>query len=188
MITIRNELSKDVAAREALLDLSFGDARYAKPSERLREGRRPADGLSFVACDRAGIIGPVLLWHVSAGAGHPAVLLGPLAVHPDFRNRGIGSALMGRALDDARALGHGAVLLVGDQPYYGRFGFSTERTGGLWLPGRYDPQRFLALELKPGALDGAHGLVTGTGRPLQRRPLSTRIAGSRPQQRLPRAA
>src|SRR5258705_13489197 len=99
MITIRKELSKDGAAREALLDLSFGAARFTKPSERLREGRRPADALA--ASDRGRLVGTARLWHVSAGPGHPALLLGPLAVHPDVRCRGIGSALMERALDDA---------------------------------------------------------------------------------------
>ena len=79
-------------------------------------------------------------------------------------NRGIGAALMRRALREARRLGHGAVLLVGDAPYYGRFGFSAEKTGALWLPGPYARDRLLARELVAGALDGAHGLVSPTGR------------------------
>jgi predicted N-acetyltransferase YhbS len=162
MITIRKELPKDIAAREALLDLSLGDARFEKPSERLREGRLPANALT--ASDRGRLVGTARLWHVSAGPGRPALLLGPLAVHPDVRCRGIGSALMERAIDDARRLGHRAVLLVGDEPYYGRFGFSAEKTSGLRLPGRYDRKRFLALELERGALDGARGLVSATGR------------------------
>src|SRR5262249_12540809 len=119
MITIRKELTKDAAAREALLDVGYGDARFRKVSARLREGRLPAAGLALVACDRGRVVGTVRLWDVSAGIARPALLLGPLTVHPDYRRRGIGSALVRRALDDASRLGHGAVLLVGDAPYYG---------------------------------------------------------------------
>lgn len=165
MAAIRKELVQDIGAREALLDLCFGEARFAKASERLREGRLTADGLSFVAIECGGLIGSVRLWHIIAGPGHPALLLGPLAVHPDFRRRGIGAALMRRALDEARSRGHRAVLLVGDAPYYGRFGFSAEKTGALWLPGRHDKHRLLARELVPGALDRARGLIGATGRP-----------------------
>jgi predicted N-acetyltransferase YhbS len=175
MVTIRRELAKDAAAREALLDVGYGDARFTKVSERLREARLPAPGLALVACDRGRIVGTVRLWNVSAGSSVPALLLGPLTVHPDYRGRGIGSALVQRALDAARLLGHRAVLLVGDAPYYGRFGFSNEKTAALWLPGRYEPSRFLALELQAGALDGARGLVSATGRRLPA--LSTLLAG-----------
>jgi predicted N-acetyltransferase YhbS len=163
MITIRKEYIRDADAREALLDLSFGEARYQKAAERLRDGRLPAQGLSFVASDRGRIVGTARLWNVSAGPARPALLLGPIAVHPDVRCRGIGGALIERALDEATRLGHRAVMLVGDAPYYGRFGFTAEARGGLWLPGRYDENRFLALELQPGALAGANGLVSPAG-------------------------
>ncbi|HKX06673.1 MAG TPA: N-acetyltransferase [Stellaceae bacterium] len=188
MITIRRELNKDALAREALLDAGYGKARFTKASERLRAGRLPAAGLAFVACDRSQIVGTVRLWNVSAGESGPALLLGPLTVHPDFRRRGIGSALMRRALDDAKRLGHRAVLLVGDASYYGRFGFASEQTGALWLPGRYDAHRLLALELEPGALAGAHGLISATGRLERRFAPSARAAGLRPDEPIPRAA
>jgi predicted N-acetyltransferase YhbS len=129
----------------------------------LREGRLPADGLSFVATERGRLVGSVRLWHVSAGPGRAALLLGPLAVQPDFRRRGVGAALMRRALEEAHRLGHRAVLLVGDAPYYGRFGFSAEKTGALWLPGPYEKDRLLGRELVPGALDGARGLINAAG-------------------------
>ena len=116
MVTIRNERPADVIAREALLDTAYGPARFTKTSERLREGRRPVEQLSFVASERGRMVGTVRLWHVRAGAGRAALLLGPLAVHPDCRNRGIGSKLMRHAIAAARRLGHGAVLLVGDAP------------------------------------------------------------------------
>ena len=188
MITIRKELPKDVAARETLLDLVFGDARFAKPSERLRQGRRAADGLAFTACERADVVGTVRLWNVSAGPNRPALLLGPLAVHPDLRGCGIGSSLMRRALDDARRLNHGAVLLVGDEAFYRRFGFSVDLTGGLSLPGLDDPNRFLGLELRRSALADAHGPVTATGRLLSRAPVSERTTRFRPVQPVLRAA
>ena len=163
MVTIRSERPVDVIARETLLDTAYGPARFTKTSERLREGRRPAEQLSFVAIEGGRVIGTVRLWRVWAGAARAALLLGPLAVHPDCRNRGIGSKLVRRALAAARRLGHGAVLLVGDAPFYGRFGFSADKTGALWMPGRYEVDRLLALELEPGALDGARGLIGAAG-------------------------
>jgi predicted N-acetyltransferase YhbS len=163
MINIREERANDLTARESLLDQAYGSPRFTKASERLREGRLPAKGLSLVALERCQIVGTIRLWHVTAGPGRPALLLGPLAVHPDHRNRGIGSALVCRALTRARLGGYQAVLLVGDATYYGRFGFTAERTSGLWMPGRFEPERLLALELRPDALAGAHGLVGATG-------------------------
>ena len=156
MISIRSERPADVAAREALLDLAYGPVRFTKPSQRLRERRDPA--LSFVALAERRLVGTVRLWPVSAG-GRPALLLGPLAVHPDCRRRGIGAALMRRALRAAGEGGHAAALLVGDAAYYGRFGFSADKTGALTMPGPFEPDRLLALELAPGALDGAHGHI-----------------------------
>ena len=144
-------------------------------SERLREGRLP--DLSFVATRGRRLVGTVRLWDVSAGPGRPALLLGPLAVAPDCRKRGIGSTLVQMALREATRLGHGAVLLVGDAPYYGRFGFSNEKTAALWLPGPYEPHRLLARELKPGALDGARGLISASGRREQQPDLATLVAG-----------
>lgn len=168
MITIRPEQPADVAAREALLDVAYGPVRFTKPSQRLRERRDPA--LSFVALEGGRVIGTVRLWPVLAGSGRPALLLGPLAVHPDCRCRGIGAALMRQAVGAAEAAGHAAVLLVGDASYYGRFGFTAAKTAGLTMPGSNEPERLLALELAPGALDGVHGLIrVGTPRRAARR-------------------
>jgi predicted N-acetyltransferase YhbS len=163
MVTIRMEKTSDVAAREALLDGAYGQSRFAKTSERLREGRRPAETLSFVAVENGRLIGTVRLWRASAGPGRPALLLGPLAVHADCRKRGIGAALVRRAIREAQRHGHHVVLLVGDAPYYNRFGFNADKTGALWMPGPFEPHRLLALELAPGALDGARGLIGATG-------------------------
>ncbi len=159
-----------VAAREALLDRAMGEGRRRKSSEKLRRGRLPAEGLAFAAETSDGALaGTVRLWNVAAGhdaAGRPipALLLGPLAVDPSLSGLGLGSALMRRAIAEARRLGHGAVLLVGDPEYYARFGFSADRTGDLAMPGPFEKRRFLALELVPGHLDGAHGVLRATGR------------------------
>jgi predicted N-acetyltransferase YhbS len=164
MMTIRNEVSSDIGAREELLDRVWGPARFQKTAERLREGRSPAAGLSLVAEQDEDLVGTVRFWRVSAGPSRPALLLGPLAVEEACRCRGIGTALMRRAIAVARRRGHRAVLLVGDAPYYARFGFSSQKTGALRLPGPYEPHRLLGCELVPGALDGARGLVGATGR------------------------
>jgi len=157
MISIRTERPADVAAREALLDVAYGPVRFTKPSQRLRERREAA--LSLVAQEHGRVIGTVRLWPVAAGAGRPALLLGPLAVDPDCRCRGVGAALMRRAIRAAREGGHAAVLLVGDASYYGRFGFTAEKTAALAMPGPHERDRLLALELHPGTLDGAQGVI-----------------------------
>jgi predicted N-acetyltransferase YhbS len=168
MINIRQERSADIPAREALLDQAFGDTRYRKTSERLREGRLPADGLAFVAADGKRVVGTARLWNIACGNGQPALLLGPVAVEASCRNRGIGAALVRHALHVARRLRHSAVILVGDPPYYSRFGFTGENTASLKLPGPFERHRLLALELVPGALENARGTVGATGRLVQK--------------------
>src|SRR5262249_18636237 len=108
MISIRKERPPDVAAREALLDDAFGGQRWRKSSQRLRNGRSPAEGLAFIAMDGKRIVGTARLWDVVSGTGKPALLLGPVAVASDYRNRGIGAALVRRALGVARRQGHRA--------------------------------------------------------------------------------
>jgi predicted N-acetyltransferase YhbS len=165
---IRRERRSDTAARERLLDAAFGAGRFAKTSERLREGRMPTNGLAFVASVAGRIIGTIRLWCVTAGRDRPCLLLGPLAVAADVQNRGIGGALMQHALRAAASLGHSAVLLVGDAAYYGRFGFSADNTGALRMPGPYERDRLLACELVPGALRGAYGMIAANQRPPSR--------------------
>jgi predicted N-acetyltransferase YhbS len=162
--TIRAERAGDIVAREALLDLCFGSNRELRTCQRLRDGRTPAEGLALSAIAAGRLVGTLRLWHVSAG-GVPALVLGPLAVDPSCRGVGIGGALITRALSAAAARGHGAVILLGDAPYYARFGFSTENTGELSLPGPFERNRLLALELREGALDGIAGMILPTGRP-----------------------
>ena len=165
-VAVLAEQTFDVPAREALLDRAMGPKRKKKSSEKLRRGRRPAEGLALVAKDADGVLlGTVRLWNVRLGEdGAQALLLGPLAVEPSAKSSGIGSQLMRHALEAARQLGHGAILLVGDAPYYARFGFSAAKTGNLSMPGPYERERFLALELVEGWLDGACGTLKASGR------------------------
>ena len=91
-------------------------------------------------------------------------MLGPLAVDPTLRALGIGAALMQHAIKEAAARGHGAILLLGDAPYYARFGFTPERMNTLALPGPFERERLLGLELKPDALDRARGIILPSGK------------------------
>lgn len=164
MIQIRHERLADIDAREMLLDEAFGEARYRKSSERLREDRLPAEGLSFIASEGKRVIGTARLWNVTVGHERHALLLGPVAVAEDCRDRGLGGAMVRRAIQAARKLGHGAIVLVGDAAYYNRFGFSAEKTGALWMPGPFERHRLLGRELKAGTLDSARGMIAATGR------------------------
>ena len=159
---IRSERASDVVAREALLDACFGENRHTRTCQRLRDGRAPAEGLALSALAQGRLVGTLRLWHVSAG-GVPALVLGPLAVDPSCRNLGVGATLMTEALAAAKARGHGAVVLLGDAPYYARFGFSGLKTTELSLPGPFERDRLLGLELRDGALDGAWGMIAPTG-------------------------
>ncbi len=149
------------AAIETMLDEVFGLDRHTKTSYRLREGACAADGLSFVAQTDCGhVIAAVSFWPLCIGkTGQAALLLGPLAVRPDFHGAGIGRHLMRNGLEQARLLGHALVILVGDEPYYGRVGFKKVPAGKLTMPGPVDPQRLLYLELIAGSLSAATGLV-----------------------------
>ena len=169
---IDRENPGDVLARERLLDAAMGPDRRKKSSEAIRRNRVPAEGLALVARDEAGhVIGSVRLWNIQAGItpggrAVPALLLGPLAVDAAHEGKGIGGALMRAAILEAKKLGHGAILLVGDAPYYERFGFSPEKTTTLMMPGPFERHRFLGVELKEGWLDGAAGIIVPTGRKL----------------------
>ena len=162
MVTIRAEISSDIAPREALLNQAFGQKRFRKTSEKLRTNRVPA--LAFSAVDDKGkLIGTVRLWNIIAGSAGSSLLLGPLAVDCGHQKNGIGHALMEQAIFASRDLGADSILLVGDEPYYRRFGFSAALARSLHLPGPVERNRFLGLELEPQALDDAEGLVAASG-------------------------
>jgi predicted N-acetyltransferase YhbS len=157
-IAIRPELPVDGEAIDRLHERAFGPGRFARSAYLLRERAPALPDLSFAAFVGSLLVGSVRVSAVQAGSV-PALVLGPLAVEPAFEKRGIGAALVQRTLDEARTAGHKLVILVGDEPYYSRFGFRRIPAGQLSLPGPVDPARFLAAELAPGALDGAVGKV-----------------------------
>jgi predicted N-acetyltransferase YhbS len=151
----------DQPAVDQLLDQAFGLNRRTKTSYRLREGNSAVAELSFaVRDDDVGLAGIISYWPLKIGAaGTNALLLGPLAVHSQRQNRGIGKMLMLQSLQLAKSYGHALVILVGDAPYYERVGFSQIPVGQLQLPGPFDPKRFLALELTVNSLQAAKGMV-----------------------------
>lgn len=168
MITIDSEKLFDIPQREMLLDQCFGPSRRQKTCERLREGRLPSQGLAFVARGNDRVLGTIRLWDVAVGT-RPLLMLGPLAVSPSCRGLGLGTDLMMHAIAEARRLGHRAIFLVGDAPYYNRFGFFQANGQGLDLPGPVARERFLVHEIIPGALAGVKGMVRPTG-PIPLRP------------------
>jgi len=146
---IAPERAQDARLVEGLIDRAFGPGRYAKTAERLREGRVPHLALSFVAWSEGHAVGCVRQWPILIG-GDPAVLLGPIAVEEDRRCEGLGGSLIQSACEAARAAGHGAILLVGDAPLFGSFGFTAAAARRVVMPGPVDPRRLLALSLGPG--------------------------------------
>jgi predicted N-acetyltransferase YhbS len=156
--TISPETLDDAAAIERLYERTFGPGRLAKTAYRLREGASHRLELSFVARIGTLMIGSVRLTPIRIGTAK-ALLLGPLTVEPPFRDRGIGRALIDRALAVARAKGHRLVLLVGDEPYYGQSGFKQIPKGRAAMPGPVDPARLLVCELSEGAFADVSGPI-----------------------------
>ena len=157
-LTILPETSGDAPAIERLHERTFGPGRYAKTAYRLREQVTHCPDLSFTARIGTLLVGSVRLSPVRVGKAK-ALLLGPLTVEPPFRERGVGQALIARALEAARAKGHRLVILVGDEPYYGKCGFKRIPPGRAMMPGPLDPARLLVAELVDGAFDGVSGPI-----------------------------
>jgi len=155
---IRPEQSDDASAVEALVAGVFGPGRYAKAAYRLREGVNPIYALSFVAIEKHTLRGSIRFWPIFVGPA-PALLLGPLAVQPDQRGRGVGIGLMQRGILEAERLGYRTILLVGDLPYYGRVGFAPVPLGRMSFPGPVERGRLLGLRLQSGALEAVDGAV-----------------------------
>ena len=149
----------DLPQIEKLDERAFGPGRFTRTAYRLREGVGPVPALSFVARVGKFLVGANIITPITCG-GAPALLRGPLTVEPAFRARGIGERLIRQSLDAARAQGHRLVILVGDEPYYSRFGFKRVPMGRILLPGPVDPARVLYCELIDGAFEGVKGPVT----------------------------
>src|SRR6266567_4218329 len=151
-LTILPETPDDALAIERLHERTFGPGRYARTAFRIREGAAHRLDLSFTARVGTLLVGSVRLTPVRIGETK-ALLLGPLTVEPPFRDRGIGQVLIERSLAEAKAKGHRLVLLVGDEPYYGKSGFKRIPKGRATMPGPADPARLLVCELSDGAFE-----------------------------------
>ena len=157
-LTILPETATDAPAIDRLHERTFGPGRYAKTAYRLREQADHRVDLSFTARTGTLLVGSVRLTPIRIGEAR-ALLLGPLTVEPAFLERGVGQALIERALAEARAKAEKLVILVGDEPYYGKCGFKRVPAGRVTMPGPVDPARLLVAELADGAFDGVSGAV-----------------------------
>src|SRR5262245_50146045 len=157
-ITILPETADDALAIERLHERTFGPGRYARTAYRIREQIAHRLDLSFTARIGTLLVGSVRLTSIRIG-DVPALLLGPLTIEPPFRERGIGRALIDRAIQEGRAQGHRLIVLVGDEPYYGRSGFKCVPKGQVTMFGPVDPARLLVCELVDGAFDGVSGTI-----------------------------
>jgi len=161
---IREESDDDVQPLSELSAAAFGPGRFARAAYRVREGIAPVPGLSLTAWSDGRLLGGVRFTPVGIGEEKQALLLGPLVVDPAHAGKGYGKALVREGLARAKAAGFRLVVLVGDLPYYARLGFAPVPPGQITLPGPVDPHRLLAIELAPGALGGAAGLVHALSR------------------------
>jgi predicted N-acetyltransferase YhbS len=161
---IVRERPRHAAAVDRLVADAFGAERFRKTVYRFRAGVPPIASLGRVAVEDGRVMGTLRFWPVALADGRPSLLLGPLAVASAWRGRGLGGDLMRAGIAAARADGHPSIILVGDPEYYERFGFTRDRARHLALPGPVEERRFLALDLVPGALDGADGLIRTAAR------------------------
>lgn len=155
---LKAERPEDLHLVDGLIDRAFGPGRYVKTAERLREGNTPRRDLSLVAWADGEAVGCVRMWPIHIGET-PAVLLGPFAVDDAWRSQGLGAQLIAQACAAAGRAGVGVVLLVGDEPYFGKLGFERVPAGRARLPGPVDGRRLLWRAMHPGALEGVAGPV-----------------------------
>jgi predicted N-acetyltransferase YhbS len=158
---IRLETGGDAPALSQLSAEAFGPGRFTRSAYRVREGVPPVKSLCLCGLLDGKLVGGIRFTAIRIGESEGAALLGPLVVDPLVKGKGFGKALVAEGLVRARGEGFALVLLIGDMPYYGRFGFQPVSPGRITLPGPVDPARLLAVELVPGALAGAAGAVKG---------------------------
>lgn len=161
-VTTRVARNSDLAAIAALHATVFGPGRFARSAYRVREGRGLMSRYCRVAEKGGQLVASLRLTEADIAGTHGAALLGPLAVHPDFTGQGYGRKLVAEAIDDMKAAGVALVVLVGDEPYYGRFGFKRAPFGQIVFPGPVNPHRILVLELQEGALQAYRGAISAT--------------------------
>jgi len=158
VLELRPETADDWWEVEALYDLCFAPGREALSSYRLRDDVAPVADLCIVARDAEGILaGAIRFWPVRVGDAR-VLLLGPVAVHPTHQGEGLGGYLILESLERAAEQGWERAMLVGDAPYYGRFGFT--KLSGVQMPPPTNPERVLGVDLAPGGWDGVSGAVT----------------------------
>jgi len=154
---VRAERADDIDKLRSLAARAFGPGRFARTAHRIREAGRPVEGLSLCACVDGEFAGSIRFTAVTIGGEEGALLLGPLMVEERWVGKGAGRALVTRGHELARDAGYALVLLVGDLPYYERFGFAPVPPGQVTMPGPVDRARLLAAELVPGALGRYRG-------------------------------
>jgi predicted N-acetyltransferase YhbS len=182
---IRPQTAADDAAIDALHEESFGPGRFARTAYRIREASTCPPLITLTARHAGELAGAIHFTAITVGEKRGALLLGPLAILPAYKNMGAGLKLMRDGIERARELGFELIILIGDLPYYSRVGFGVIPRGQILLPGPADPARFLALELREGALADYHGMVAADNAPEPYRavqapatvPRSTKAAG-----------
>jgi predicted N-acetyltransferase YhbS len=156
---IRPQMPADKSSIDALHEGAFGPGRFSRTAYRIREASTRPPLIALTAWDNQELAGAILFTPIKIGGTRGAMLLGPLAIAPVYKNQGCGLKLMRDGLDRAKALGFRLVILVGDLPYYSRVGFGVIPSGRIALPGPADPARLLAVELTDGALTEFAGLA-----------------------------
>ncbi len=160
--SIQHEQEADAETIERLHERAFGPGRFARTAFRLREGGvQPVLPLCFTARVGTLLVGSIRIYPLIIANKTPALLLGPITIEPVFQSKGVGGKLILKSMEEARKLGHKLVFLVGDAPYYTRFGFKPVKNRQVTLPGPADPQRFLVCELEEGAFEGVTGPMRG---------------------------
>lgn len=159
-IITRAASTHDIAAINALQARVFGPGRFVRSAYRVREGKGVMSRFCRVADRNGQLIASLRLTEISIGGVPGAALLGPVAVDPEFRGQGYGRKLVAQALEDMKSAGIRIVVLVGDEPYYGKFGFKPAPNGSIVFPGPVNPARILVAELQPGASAHYRGLIT----------------------------
>lgn len=171
-IRVRPVIPSDLPRIKALHDRAFGPGRYVRAAHRVREGMPEISEVCLVAERDGQLIAAIRYTPIIIGGTPDALMLGPLAVEPAFAGQGVGRHLVAVSVERARAFRYRLIILVGDEPYYGKFGFKPVPAGQISMPGPVNTARLLANELEPGCFPSFHGLVAGSGGKLPALPIA----------------